>query len=154
VNRRLYRCRHDRKIAGVASGVAEFFELDPTLVRLVWLVSIFFGGFTLLLYLAMAIIVPSEPLTDDEAAQAAAAVSAPSGHRHIQRGGSGRWTTFLGWALVLFGGLALLDVALPGWNQSIRYFWPILILGLGAVLVAGGIRREPDRPANGEPSQE
>lgn len=59
--RRLYRCRHDQRLAGVAAGVAEYFDLDPTLVRVLWIVSVFFGGFTLLLYIAMAIIVPAEP---------------------------------------------------------------------------------------------
>jgi phage shock protein PspC (stress-responsive transcriptional regulator) len=61
MNRRLYRCTHDRKIAGVASGLAEYFELDPTLVRILWFVSIFFGGLGLLLYIGLAIIVPNEP---------------------------------------------------------------------------------------------
>ena len=71
MNRRsLYRCRHDRQIAGVAAGVAEFFDLDPTLVRLVWFLSIFFGGFGLLLYIVMAIIVPNEPLSEEELADA------------------------------------------------------------------------------------
>ena len=36
VNRRLYRCRHDKRLAGVASGVAEYFEVDPSLVRVFW----------------------------------------------------------------------------------------------------------------------
>jgi phage shock protein PspC (stress-responsive transcriptional regulator) len=49
VNRRLYRCRENRVIAGVASGVAEFFGLDATLVRVLWFLSIFFGGVSLLL---------------------------------------------------------------------------------------------------------
>ena len=69
MNRRsLYRCRHDRRIAGVAAGVAEYFDLDPTIVRLVWLVSSFFGGFGLRLYIGMAIVVPNEPLTEPEPA--------------------------------------------------------------------------------------
>ena len=61
MNRRLYRCRHDHRIAGVASGIAEYFDADPTLVRILWVLSIFVGGFGLLLYIAMAIIVPLEP---------------------------------------------------------------------------------------------
>ena len=55
MNRRLYRCRENRVIAGVASGVAEFFGLDPTLVRVLWFVSIFFGGVSLLLYIGLVI---------------------------------------------------------------------------------------------------
>ena len=61
MNRRLYRCRHDQQIAGVASGLAEYFDLDPSLVRVLWFLSIFFGGLGLLLYIVMAIIVPLEP---------------------------------------------------------------------------------------------
>jgi phage shock protein C len=59
VNRRLYRCSHERRIAGVAAGLAEYFDLDPTLMRVLWFFSIFFtGGLAILLYLALAIIMP------------------------------------------------------------------------------------------------
>ena len=61
MNRRLYRCRDNGCLAGVAGGMAEYFDLDPTLVRMLWFVSIFFGGLGLLLYIGMAIIVPLEP---------------------------------------------------------------------------------------------
>ena len=61
--RRLYRCRHDRQLAGVASGMAQYFDLDPTVVRILWIVSVFFGGFTLLLYIVLALVVPLEPET-------------------------------------------------------------------------------------------
>ena len=48
-------------LAGVASGMAEYFDVDPTLVRVLWLVSIFFGGIGLLAYIVLAIIMPNEP---------------------------------------------------------------------------------------------
>ncbi len=60
--RRLYRCRHDRQLAGVAAGMAEYFEVDPTVVRILWILSVFVGGVTILLYLLLAIVVPLEPL--------------------------------------------------------------------------------------------
>ena len=60
-SRRLYRCRHDKRLAGVSSGLAEYFDIDVSLVRVLWIVSIFFGGLGILLYIAMAIIVPIEP---------------------------------------------------------------------------------------------
>lgn len=140
MNRRLYRCRHDRRIAGVAAGVAEYFDLDPTLVRVLWFVSIFFGGVTLLLYLGLAIIMPLEPLSGDEAAAEGALV--PEGHRHASRG-DGRWTTFVGVALILFGSLALIDAAFPAWADSGRYLWPVFLVGVGAFLVAAAVRRKP-----------
>jgi phage shock protein C len=62
VNRhRLYRCRHDKRLAGVSSGLAEYFDVDVSLVRVLWVLSIFFGGIGILLYIALAIIVPMEP---------------------------------------------------------------------------------------------
>jgi phage shock protein C len=145
MNRRLYRCRHDRRIAGVAGGLAEYFELDPTLVRVVWFVSIFFGLVTLVLYVGMALIVPLEPLTAEEAA-AHAAGRTPSGHRHAS-GGPSRWPTYLGLVLILFGALALLDVSLP--SVSWRQLWPVFIAGLGALLIAGSMRRDTALTATG-----
>ena len=141
MNRRLYRCRENRVIAGVASGVAEFFGLDPTLVRVLWFLSIFFGGVSLVLYIGMAIIVPLEPLSADAAAAlAAGAPAAAEGHRH-RAGGGGRWTTFFGVVLILFGGLALVGALLPE-VASWRYLWPLFIIGIGAVLVFGAMRRD------------
>lgn len=139
MNRRLYRCRHDRRLAGVAAGVAEYFDLDPTLVRVLWFVSNFFGGLGLFLYIGMAIIVPLEPLPPGEEGEAAVE---PEGHRHARRG-DGRWTTFLGLALVLFGSLALIDSFLPAWQDAYRFLVPAIVIGIGILLVASAIRREP-----------
>ncbi|MFO7300364.1 MAG: PspC domain-containing protein [Actinomycetes bacterium] len=61
--RRLYRSRDDRMIAGVCGGIAEYFGLDPTLVRIGYVLlsafSVAFPG--ILAYIVMAIIVPERP---------------------------------------------------------------------------------------------
>jgi phage shock protein C len=57
----LTRSTTDRVIAGVAGGIAERFGLDPTLVRIAWVVSIFFGGFGILLYVVLWIALPKGP---------------------------------------------------------------------------------------------
>lgn len=147
MNRSLYRCRHDRKLAGVAAGVAEYFDLDPTVVRVVWFLSIFFGGLGIFLYIAMALIVPLEPMTDAQAAVAAAgsAWAAPSAHRHRGGSGSGRLATFVGAVLILFGGVALVDAVAPAFDAW-RYLWPAFIVGLGAILVIGATRGEAGEP--------
>lgn len=60
--RRLYRSRHNRIIAGVAGGMAEYFNIDPTLVRLVWFLLFLPGGLPgLIPYIACWIIIPREP---------------------------------------------------------------------------------------------
>jgi phage shock protein PspC (stress-responsive transcriptional regulator) len=151
MNRRsLYRCRHDRRIAGVAAGVAEFFDLDPTIVRLVWLVSIFFGGFGLLLYIVMAIVVPNEPLSEQELAQQ---VDPESPHRHATAArNDGLGMTFVGIALIVFGGLALANTVVVDWGFSGGFLWPGFILALGVLLVVAALRRgEPEPVQFGEP---
>lgn len=58
---RLYRSRRDRMLAGVAGGLAEMWDADPALVRIIWaLLVIFTGGIALLVYIVMAIVVPEE----------------------------------------------------------------------------------------------
>lgn len=58
---RLYRSRTDRMLAGVAGGLAEMWDADPALVRIIWaLLVIFTGGIALLVYIVMAIVVPEE----------------------------------------------------------------------------------------------
>jgi phage shock protein PspC (stress-responsive transcriptional regulator) len=60
---RLYRSVDDRVLAGVAGGMAELWDIDPSLVRIMWVVlTPFTAGFTILLYLVMAIVVPEEPI--------------------------------------------------------------------------------------------
>ncbi len=57
--RRLLRSRDDRMLAGVAGGLGRYFAVDPTIVRIAFVVSIFFGGLGLFAYLALALFVPS-----------------------------------------------------------------------------------------------
>jgi phage shock protein C len=140
VNRRLYRCRENRVLAGVAGGVAEFFDLDPTLVRVLWFISTFFGGVTLLLYVGLAIITPLEPIPAGAEGEAAPAV-VPEGHRHVARG-TGRWMTVLGAVLILFGSLAFVDRFLPTLEVE-RFVVPLGAILIGTLLVVTAIRREP-----------
>jgi len=60
--KRLVRPRTDRKIAGVCAGLAEYFDLDVTLVRLVWLFVALMTGVGLLAYPIAWIVMPEEPL--------------------------------------------------------------------------------------------
>jgi phage shock protein C len=60
-SRKLYRSRTNRKLAGVCGGLAEFFNLDPTLIRVLFVVLAVLGGSGVILYLAMWILVPNQP---------------------------------------------------------------------------------------------
>jgi phage shock protein C len=61
-SRRLFRSADDRILAGVAGGVAAYFDVDPVIVRIIWFLSVFFtGSLTFWAYLVMIIVVPLEP---------------------------------------------------------------------------------------------
>ncbi|MFT9077881.1 PspC domain-containing protein [Ethanoligenens sp.] len=61
MDKRLYRSRTQRMLAGVCGGIAEYFNVDPTLIRLAWVVFCFIGGSGILAYIIAAIIVPENP---------------------------------------------------------------------------------------------
>lgn len=60
-SRRLYRSNRDRILGGVAGGLAEYFDVDSTLVRLAWVIIGLAGGFGVLAYIIAWIIMPEEP---------------------------------------------------------------------------------------------
>jgi phage shock protein PspC (stress-responsive transcriptional regulator) len=140
--RRLLRSPKDRVFWGVAGGLGEYLRLDPTLVRLGFAVSAFFGGFGLLAYLVMAVVVPE----DDGTGQPRPAQRPPV------------------WAMVLLG-LAIL-IVIPGrfwffhhgwWNGGWGGWWfgPLWFLLLAAlvVVIVRAFRGRPPRSAPGARSQ-
>ena len=61
MEKRLYRSRNDRKLAGVCGGIAEYYGWDPTLVRVAWIVLTLLGGSGILIYLIMWLVMPDAP---------------------------------------------------------------------------------------------
>jgi len=59
--KRLYRSRKERMIGGVCGGLAHYFGIDPTLVRLLFVLGLFAVGGTFWAYLIMMIVIPEEP---------------------------------------------------------------------------------------------
>ena len=59
--KRLYRSRTDRVIAGVCGGIARYFNIDPTLIRLLFVLGLFLVGGTFWAYIIMMIVIPEEP---------------------------------------------------------------------------------------------
>ena len=58
--KRLYRSETNQMLCGVCAGIAEYFDLDPTLVRLGWALFCIMGGSGVLAYIIAAIIIPKE----------------------------------------------------------------------------------------------
>ncbi len=65
MNERLVRSRDDRMLAGVAGGLAELWDADPTIIRLAWIfLAVVTGGIAVVVYIVMAIVVPdADPVT-------------------------------------------------------------------------------------------
>ncbi len=60
--KKLYRSRTDRKVAGVCGGLGQYFGVDPTLIRLLFVLGVILGASGLLAYIILMIFVPEEPL--------------------------------------------------------------------------------------------
>ena len=58
MDKKLYRIEEGKKIAGVCGGLAEYFNIDPTLIRLGWAIAALCGGTGLVAYIAAALIMP------------------------------------------------------------------------------------------------
>jgi len=58
--KRLYRSKKDRVIAGICGGIAEYSNVDPTIIRLLWVVGTFLWGAGLLAYILAWIIIPEK----------------------------------------------------------------------------------------------
>ncbi len=69
-SKKLYRSRIDRMIAGVCGGLAKYFDIDPTIVRVLFVVSIFIGGGGIIAYIILWIVVPEEQIIFQSAGQA------------------------------------------------------------------------------------
>ena len=61
MRKRLYKSNVNKMISGVCGGLAEYFEIDPTLVRLGWVLFCVMGGSGLLAYLVAALVMPRNP---------------------------------------------------------------------------------------------
>lgn len=154
---RLYRSRDDRMLFGVAGGMAEWMDLDPAIVRLVWALLILAGGVGLLLYIVAAIVIPEAPYmaapAGDGGAGAGTAGTTPAADqsrwearqaRRAARRGSGNPGMIFGLILVVLGTWFLLDRYIPSLDLS--WFMPGALIVVGLVLVVGALGRANRTP--------
>ena len=62
MEKKLYKSNRSKMIDGVCGGIAEYFGIDPTVVRLIWVFFSLMGGCGILAYLVAAIIIPRNPV--------------------------------------------------------------------------------------------
>jgi phage shock protein C len=61
MKKRIYRSRDERIIWGVCGGIAKYFDVDPTLIRIIAILTLFFACTGILIYIILTIIIPLEP---------------------------------------------------------------------------------------------
>ena len=153
MNRRLYRSRRDSVLGGVAGGVADYLDVDPSIVRIIWaILAVVTGGLFLLLYIVMWIVVPEEDRTDRYSAagppppdpgatagEAAAAGAATASERPRHRSGASNAPLILGLILIGAGIWFLIDEYVPAIDR--RFVWPVALVVIGLILLFVAMRR-------------
>jgi phage shock protein C len=144
VRERLYRSRTERLFLGVAGGLAEWFDVDPSIVRIAFVLFSLAGGAGVLIYIAMAILVPERPPGMPVRAgvvlsgEPPAAGSAPTPPFEARPRGDGRGALLFGILLIIVGGWFLLRRVFPA--LEFDNWWPVLLIGIGVVLLVGAAR--------------
>ena len=159
MERRLYRSRSERVIWGVCGGLAKYFDIDPTLVRIIFVLLALANGIGILGYIILAIVVPlegsktSEPRETikenvDEIKETAGELG--SEIRSIFTDGDTSEEThkihqrrnMLGIILVVLGILFLMGTLNLFWWFWWGYLWPIIPIAAGLIIIFGNRRKK------------
>jgi len=144
--KKLYRSRTDSMIAGVCGGLAEYFNVDSTLVRLAAVALTLVGGSGVLVYLILWFAVPQRPLEmsvvgGDKGQDVSALDSSGTGEHELSNA-----ALFAGVLLVVLGFLFLIGNFISLAWLSFRKLWPLMLIAAGVVIVLRGSgRRERER---------
>lgn len=146
--KKLYRSGRDRILFGVAGGLAEYFDIDPTIVRLAFVLLALASGVGIVGYLIFALVVPkaegTPPHVGDkvkEFAQNGAEYVAEGTKRlakEAKQGKKGNVAAVFGVILIFFGIAFLLDNLFPFGFFHQKFLWPTALIILGMFLVARG----------------
>lgn len=147
MTKKLYRSNKDKMLGGVAGGLAEYFEIDPTLVRIIFVVSLFAGGAGVLAYIILWIVVPEEPYTftkpasaaennqNEESSETSGETAQPDNEEYNQAmtDQKHKRSSVLGIILIIIGLLFLLDNFIP--RIHFGDFWPLVLVAIGVGLL-------------------
>lgn len=157
---RLYRSREERVLFGVAGGVAEWLDIDPAVVRIVFALLVLTLGAGILLYIVMALVIPEEPVGMANAGYAPPAAPPPAPGAPAAPGGAawadaraerraarratrgdrdGRGVVIFGAILIIVGAWFLLRRYVPALDGDV--LGPVILIGIGALLLFGAMNR-------------
>ena len=124
--RKLYRSQTNSMISGVCGGLAHYFDIDPTIVRLAFVFLAFYHMLGLWVYLVLVILLPQAPQGYEDQSVS------------INPDEKNQTTKVIGGGLILLGLLALIstfDISWFGWMR-LENMWPALIILFGVLLLA------------------
>lgn len=142
---RLYRSEEDKVFGGVAAGLGEYFRIDPTIVRLIFVLFAFINGSGILIYLVLWLVLPlkskvtnSQAVTkqtiQDNLNEVRDRVSGLAQNMGVEKNNNSR--TVLGILLLIIGVIILFDnLGFRIWFD-IGKFWPLLLIIIGFYLVS------------------
>lgn len=142
---RLYRSGVDKKLGGVCGGLADYFDIDATLIRLIGLITFFMGGMGLLVYILAWVIIPLNPADQVGGHPRSVGDEIRSSVQDLSSSAQGfaedlRAThpehrkRYVGIALIVLGILFLLDRWMPfffDWGK----LWPIILIIIGIGII-------------------
>ncbi|PKM91826.1 hypothetical protein CVU82_01305 [Candidatus Falkowbacteria bacterium HGW-Falkowbacteria-1] len=140
--KKLYRSKSDRIIFGVCGGMAKYFDIDPIMIRLVFVVLTIGAGSGVLIYLICALIIPSEDevviVGEKKEVDSKAEEFINEIGKKVNNLSSevkkNDWRFFIGLLLVLVGLSSLFASFIP-FRQIFIFFWPLLIIFVGLVVL-------------------
>jgi phage shock protein C len=123
--RRLYRSNNEIKVAGVCSGLGQYFQVDPTLVRLFFVFLTFYNFLGVWVYLVLALLIPKAPEGMEDSVNENILVNNSDNKRLI------------GGAMVALGTLALISELNISWFKWFDHYLllPIIMILVGIVLL-------------------
>ncbi|MDP2189647.1 MAG: PspC domain-containing protein [Sphingobacteriaceae bacterium] len=143
MERRIYRLRTDRVLAGVASGIARHFKTDPVLIRVLFVAMALVGGGGILAYIILWAIIPEEPFGSFEStattnSDTSADNSFTFAESNVPQARTG--SLIAGIVLIVMGTLFLADEFLPDFNFG--KYWPVLLVAIGIALLFTARKKE------------
>ncbi len=136
MKQRLYRSRQGKMIGGVCTGLGEYFNLDPVLIRLLFVVFLILNGVGLLAYIILWIVVPWQPDYVEATSTPIESIPSTSSESGIhtestraERKPDGKTSAATGYILIGIGVLFLFNNFLPGF--SFGDYWPLLLIAVG-----------------------
>lgn len=135
MEKRIYRSRRERMIGGVAGGIAEYFEIDPVIVRFAFIALTLFNGVGLILYIVGMVIIPDQVMTFDMKSENSIPYTpvAPSETKE-------KFSVILGVILIVVGVLFGLDNFVPQFD--IEDSFPLILVLLGVWIIVSGRKKK------------